>query len=47
MRAGRYAEAYRLLEPLEDKLAGDVKFDYLLARAALESGQPSKASFIY
>jgi tetratricopeptide (TPR) repeat protein len=47
VRAGRYAEAYRLLDPLEDKLAGDVKFDYLLARAALESGQPSKASFIY
>jgi tetratricopeptide (TPR) repeat protein len=47
VRAGRYAEAYQLLEPLEDKLAGDVKFDYLLARAALESGRPSKASFIY
>lgn len=46
-KAGRYAEAYRLLEPLEDRLAGDVKFDYLLARSALESGQPSKASFIY
>ncbi len=47
MRAGRYADAYKLLEPHEDKLAGDMKFDYLLARAALESGQPSKASFIY
>lgn len=46
-KAGRYAEAYRLLEPLEDRLAGDVKFDYLLARSALETGQPSKASFIY
>jgi outer membrane protein len=46
-KAGRYAEAYRLLEPLEERLAGDVKFDYLLARSALETGQPSKASFIY
>jgi tetratricopeptide (TPR) repeat protein len=47
VRAGRYAEAYKLLEPHEDRLAGDLKFDYLLARSALESGQPSKASFIY
>lgn len=47
VRSGRYAEAYRLLEPLEDKLAGDVKFDYLLARSALETGRPSLASFIY
>ncbi len=47
VRAGRYADAYKLLEPHEDRLAGDLKFDYLLARSALESGQPSKASFIY
>lgn len=47
VRAGRYAEAYKLLEPHEDRLAGDLKFDYLLARSALEIGQPSKASFIY
>ena len=47
MRAGRYADAYQLLEPHEDRLAGDVKFDYLLARSALETGRPSKASFIY
>jgi outer membrane protein len=47
VRAGQYAEAYKLLEPLEDRLAGNLKFDYLLARSALESGQPSKASFIY
>ena len=46
-KAGRYAEVYQLLEPLEDRLAGDLKFDYLLARSALETGQPSKASFIY
>ncbi|MGA7984623.1 MAG: tetratricopeptide repeat protein [Burkholderiales bacterium] len=47
MRAGRFADAYRLLEPFEDTKAGDLKFDYLLARSALESGQPSRASFIY
>lgn len=47
LRAGRYAEAFRLLEPLEDKLAGDLRYDYLLARAALETGNPSRATFIY
>jgi outer membrane protein len=47
VKAGRYADAYQLLEPLEDRLAGDTKYDYLLARSALETGRPSKASFIY
>jgi tetratricopeptide (TPR) repeat protein len=47
VRAGKYQEAYKLLEPLEESKAGDLKFDYLLARSALESGNPSKASFIY
>jgi hypothetical protein len=47
VRAGRYREAYELLQPLEDKHAGDIRFDYLLARSALESGRPSLASFIY
>ncbi len=47
VRNGRYAEAYELLAPFEDRHAGDLKFDYLLARAALEAGNPSKASFIY
>lgn len=47
VKAGRYADAYQLLEPLEDRLAGDIKYDYLLARSALETNRPSKASFIY
>jgi hypothetical protein len=47
MRSGRYAEAFELLEPLEDKLAGDLRYDYLLARAALEMGDPSRATFVY
>ena len=41
VRAGRYAEAFALLEPHEDRLAGDLKFDYLLARSALETGKAS------
>jgi len=44
---GALCDAYQLLEPHEDRLAGDIKFDYLLARSALETGRPSKASFIY
>jgi tetratricopeptide (TPR) repeat protein len=47
VREGRYAEAFALLEPHEERLAGDPKFDYLLARSALETGKPSRASFIY
>lgn len=47
VRAGKFREAYKLLEPLEESKAGDLKFDYLLARSALETGNPSKASFIY
>jgi tetratricopeptide (TPR) repeat protein len=47
IRNGKAAEAYALLDPFETELAGDPVYDYLLATAALNSGQPSKASFIY
>lgn len=47
LRAGKAAEAYALLEPLEIKYAGDLDYDYLLATASLDSGRPSKATFIY
>jgi tetratricopeptide (TPR) repeat protein len=47
IRDGKAAAAYALLEPFEAEQAGDPVFDYLLASAALNSGQPSKASFIY
>lgn len=47
LRAGKAAEAYALLEPFEVQKAGDLVFDYLLATAALQSGKPSKATFIY
>src|SRR5262249_6738797 len=46
VKAGRYADAYQLLEPLEDRLAGDLKYEYLLARSALQTGRPRRASFI-
>jgi hypothetical protein len=32
MRAGRYVEAFQLLAPLEDQLAGDLRYDYLLEK---------------
>jgi tetratricopeptide (TPR) repeat protein len=47
LKAGKAEAAYQLLEPQEAAGAGDLVFDYLLATAALESGKPSKATFIY
>jgi tetratricopeptide (TPR) repeat protein len=47
LKAGKADAAYQLLEPQEAAGAGDLVFDYLLATAALESGKPSKATFIY
>lgn len=47
LKGGKADAAYALLEPLEIAEAGDLGFDYLLATAALESGKPSKATFIY
>jgi tetratricopeptide (TPR) repeat protein len=41
--AGRAEEAYELLSPLEDRLAGDPAYDYLLAVAALDAGRPDEA----
>ncbi len=39
------AAAVRLLEPYEDVLAGDTRFDYLIGLAWMESGDPSNAIF--
>ncbi len=47
IKEGKPAEAYAVLEPLEAKLAGDPAYDYLLATAALNAGNPSRATFIY
>lgn len=47
IKGGNPDEAYRLLDPLEVEGAGDLAFDYLLGTAALESGRPGRATFIY
>lgn len=47
IKNGNPAEAYNLLEPLEFELSGQVRFDYLLGVAALDSGEPDKATFAF
>jgi tetratricopeptide (TPR) repeat protein len=44
---GKADQAFQMLEPFEAEFAGELQFDYLLGRSALESGRPSLASFIY
>ena len=46
IRRGNPEEAYKLLEPHEFEHAGDIRFDYLLGIAALDSGRPDKATFV-
>ena len=47
MKAGKAAEAYALLAPMEFDRAGDKRFDYLLGIAALDSGKPDKATIAF
>lgn len=47
MKAGRPADAYNLLEPLEFDRSGEVRFDYLIGIAALDSGKPDKATLAF
>ena len=47
MKQGKAAEAYSLLEPFEFEQSGNVKFDYLLGIAALDSGKPDKATIAF
>ena len=47
MKAGRPAEAYNLLLPLEFDRSGEVRFDYLIGIAALDSGKPDKATLAF
>jgi tetratricopeptide (TPR) repeat protein len=47
LRANRAREAFDLLEPHEFDAAGDLKYDYLLGLAALQSGRPDKASLVF
>ncbi len=47
MKQGKAAEAYALLEPYEFEQSGNIKFDYLLGIAALDSGKPDKATLAF
>ncbi len=47
MKEGKAAEAYSLLEPFEFEQSGNLKFDYLLGIAALDSGKPDKATLAF
>lgn len=47
MDAGRFSEAYRLLEPRESEFAGDPAYDFLLGLSALENGQNTRAIFAF
>ncbi len=47
MREGKAAEAYSLLEPFEFEQSGNVRYDYLLGIAALDSGKPDKATLAF
>lgn len=47
LQAGKPADAYTLLEPLEFARAGELRFDYLLGIAALDSGKPDKATLAF
>lgn len=47
IKDGKPAKAYALLEPLEFERAGDVRFDYLLGIAALDSGKSDKATLAF
>ncbi len=42
--AGRHDEAYALLASAEDAHIGEIDFDYALGRAALNAGQPARAT---
>lgn len=47
VKTGQPAQAYRILEPLEFKHAGEVVFDYMLGVAALDSGKPDRATLAF
>ena len=47
IKNGKSADAYTLLEPLEFERSGEVRFDYLLGIAALDSGKPDKATLAF
>lgn len=47
VKEGKPAEAYDLLEPMEFERAGEVRYDYLLGIAALDSGKADKATLAF
>ncbi|NLC34874.1 MAG: hypothetical protein GX772_00215 [Alcaligenaceae bacterium] len=47
LAAGQGERAYEFLEPLEDQLAGNVEYDFLLGQAALAAGHASRAAFAF
>ena len=47
VKEGKAAEAYALLEPFEFEQSGNIRFDYLLGIAALDSGKPDKATIAF
>lgn len=47
IKNGKPGEAYVLLEPLEFERSGEVRFDYLIGIAALDSGKPDKATLAF
>jgi len=44
---GKPGDAYTLLEPLEFEHAGEIRFDYVIGIAALDSGKPEKATLAF
>jgi len=47
VKAGKPGEAYELLEPMEFERSGEVRYDYLLGIAALDSGKADKATLAF
>lgn len=47
IKNGKPDEAYKLLEASEFERSGEVRFDYLLGVAALDSGKPDKATLAF
>ena len=47
MKQGKAADAYSLLEPFEFQQSGNIRYDYLLGIAALDSGKPDKATLAF
>jgi tetratricopeptide (TPR) repeat protein len=47
LKEGKPAEAFAILDPVEDKYSGDIRFDYLLGVAALDSGKADRATLAF